>query len=122
MFFRLGVIKIFANFLGKHLCWNLFIKRRFQHRCFPVKLAKFLRNSNFTEYLGWLLLTFLKSIPVPKDFWPKEFRKCIDFFSLQISSAYIEIEISPEQMKKDTLINNFSTILQIFTGKQLIYQ
>ena len=24
MFFKLGVLKNFANFIGKHLCWSLF--------------------------------------------------------------------------------------------------
>ena len=34
-----------------------FIKRRLQHRCFPVKFPKFLRTAIFTEHLRWLLLT-----------------------------------------------------------------
>ena len=33
-----------------------FIKKRLQHRCFPVKFAKFLRTPFFTEHLRWLLL------------------------------------------------------------------
>ena len=33
-----------------------FIKKRFQHRCFPVKLAKLLRTPFFTEHIQWLLL------------------------------------------------------------------
>ena len=47
-----AVLKKFADFTGKHLCWNLFlinfqtnfIKKRLQYRCFPVKFAKFLRT------------------------------------------------------------------------------
>ena len=47
--------KNFAKFTGKHLCWGLFFNKvvvlkpatllikRFQHRCFPVNFAKFLR-------------------------------------------------------------------------------
>ena len=35
-----------AIFTGKHLCWRFFlikfIKKRFQHRCFPVDVAKYL--------------------------------------------------------------------------------
>ena len=52
MFFKIGALKKFANFTGKYLCWSLFlkkldpqvcnfIKRRLQHRCFPVKFAVF---------------------------------------------------------------------------------
>ena len=52
--FKLGFLKNFAISTGKHPCWSLFlnkakglkgcnsIKKRLQHRCFPVKLAKFL--------------------------------------------------------------------------------
>ena len=48
-----GVLKNFANFTGKHLCWSFFnnsaglnfTKNRLQHRCFPVKFAKFFRAS-----------------------------------------------------------------------------
>ena len=49
-----AVLKNFAIFTGKHLCWSLFltrlqacnfiIKRPLQHRCFPVNIAKFLGN------------------------------------------------------------------------------
>ena len=53
MFFKLGVLKDFANFTGKHLYWCLFltnfIKKRLQHRCFHVKFANFLRTPFPTE-------------------------------------------------------------------------
>ena len=39
-----GVLKNFANFTGKQLCWNLFIKKRLQHRYFTLT---FLRASSF---------------------------------------------------------------------------
>ena len=29
---------------NKHLCWSNFIKKRLQHRCFPVEYPKFLRT------------------------------------------------------------------------------
>ena len=50
IFFKMGVLSKFAIFTGKHLCWSLFlikltacnfIKKRLQHRCFPVNIAKF---------------------------------------------------------------------------------
>ena len=51
MFFKVGVLKNFANFTGKHLYWSLilinFIKKRLQHRVFPVEFAKFLRTPLF---------------------------------------------------------------------------
>ena len=61
-FFIIVVLKNFANFTGKSLYWSLFlifysVKQRLQHRCFPVKFAKFLRKTFFTEHLRRLLQT-----------------------------------------------------------------
>ena len=63
MFFKIGVLRNFAIFTGKQLCWSLFliklqtfIKKRLQHRCFPVNIAKFLRTLFFIAHLRWLLL------------------------------------------------------------------
>ena len=65
MFFEIGVLKNFASFTGKHLCWSLFfnkaagcrpatacnfIKKRLKHRCFHVNFPKLLR----IEHLRWL--------------------------------------------------------------------
>ena len=38
--------------------YSNFIKKRLQHRCFPVKFAKFLRTPFLTEHLQWLLLRY----------------------------------------------------------------
>ena len=56
MFSKTGVLKNFAIFTGKNLCWSLFLiefqdwrptflfKKRLQRRCFSVNIAKFLRT------------------------------------------------------------------------------
>ena len=36
-----------------------FIKKRLQHRCFPVNIAKLLGKTFFIEQLLWLLLNFV---------------------------------------------------------------
>ena len=68
MYFRVGVLKNFAMFIEKHLCWRLsldkyaglkvcnFIKKRLQHSFFRVKYETFLRTSFFTEHVRLLLL------------------------------------------------------------------
>ena len=64
---KIGILKSFANVTGKDLCWRLFLKnlqaeglqlhkKILQHRCFPVKLRKFLSTPVLTEHLQWLLL------------------------------------------------------------------
>ena len=47
MFLKIGVLKNFANFTGKHMSqpWPATIlKKRLQYRCFHVKFAKFFRT------------------------------------------------------------------------------
>ena len=39
-----------------------FIKKRLQHKCFPVNNVKFFRTAYFIEHLGWLLLTFVNDV------------------------------------------------------------
>ena len=43
MFFKTGLLKSYASFAGKHLCWSLFLKLQ-------------ARIPFFTEHLQWLLL------------------------------------------------------------------
>ena len=68
MFYKKTVLKNFAIFTGKHRYWSLFlinlhvlkiykfIKKRLQHRCFPVNIVKFLRTP-ILKNIGerWLL-------------------------------------------------------------------
>ena len=59
IFLKIGVLKKFAIFTGKHLCWSLFsiklqacnlTKKRFQYKCFPVNIAKF-KSNVFIEHV-----------------------------------------------------------------------
>ena len=68
MFFKIGVLKRFTKFTGRHLCQSLLfnkvtdlrpatlLKKRLWHKCFPVNLVKFLRTAFSLEYLRWLPL------------------------------------------------------------------
>ena len=44
-----------AIFTGKHLCWRFFlinfIKKRLQHKCFPVNIAKYFSTAFYVEYI-----------------------------------------------------------------------
>ena len=57
MIYKKAVLKNFAMFTGKHLCWNLFLskvaslKKRLQHSCFPVNISKNFKNTYFEEHL-----------------------------------------------------------------------
>ena len=59
--FKKGVLKYFANFARKRLCWSLIlekklIKKRFQRKCFSVQLSEFLRTSILKNIWEGLLL------------------------------------------------------------------
>ena len=65
MFFKIGVLK-FSQYY-QHLCWNNFIKKRLQHQCFSMNIAKFLRTamaaSGYIHYFLVLLFLTLSSSP-----------------------------------------------------------
>ena len=50
MFFKIGVPKNSANFIGKHQCWSLFLIK------LQVWKPEMLRTPFLTEHLQWLLL------------------------------------------------------------------
>ena len=63
-----GVFKNFTSFTGKKPVLSRFnkiavflsiIKKRLQHRCFPVKYTKFLRTTVLKKLYEWLLLLIL---------------------------------------------------------------
>ena len=70
MFSKTGVLKNFAIFTGKNLCWSLFLikfqdwrptflfKKRLQRRCFSVNIAKFLRTAFLLKTCSLYLFEF----------------------------------------------------------------
>ena len=47
---------LFNKSAGLQVC--NFMKKRLQHRCFPVNIAKYLRTAFYIDYLWWLLLMY----------------------------------------------------------------
>ena len=84
VFCKKDVLKIFAKFIGKNLCWSPFLnrpktllKRILQDRCFPVSFAKFLRTLFIQNTSGRLLLsfrTFVWMIPNVPAFFKIQFK------------------------------------------------
>ena len=74
-----SVAKNFANFTEKHLFRSLFlmfINKSLQHRCFPVKVVKFLRTSiseKITKILQILQKFAFDTLRSTKDMLPKSF-------------------------------------------------
>ena len=65
------LLKNVANFTRKHVCWSRFlrklqafqicnfIKNILQHRCFPVRSARFFKNSYFEEHLRTTAISYV---------------------------------------------------------------
>ena len=74
VFCKKDVLRNSAKFTEKHLCQSLFfnkvaglrpptlLKKRLQHRCFPVNFVNFLRKPFYIEHLWQLLLILSESI------------------------------------------------------------
>ena len=45
MFFKIGVLKNFVNFTGKHLCWSLFLIK--SAKVFSYEIYKIFKNTFF---------------------------------------------------------------------------
>ena len=60
MLLQIGILKNFAIFTGKRLCWSIFlikfIKKRLQHGCLSLNVTKVLRAAKVLEHLRWLFL------------------------------------------------------------------
>ena len=64
MFFKIGVLKNFANFTGNYLCWSLFLIKFLTNfikdtatQVFSCEIWKNFKNAFSTERLQWLLLS-----------------------------------------------------------------
>ena len=60
IFCKIDALKNLAISTGKHLCWKFcfisLIKKRHQHRCFPVNIAKCLSTTFYIEYNPLIML------------------------------------------------------------------
>ena len=70
VFIENAALKNFGIFTEKHLCWSLFlikmqacnfIKRRLQHGCFPVNIAKFLRTPILKNIYGKAIVKMVRN-------------------------------------------------------------
>ena len=58
VFFKIGVLKNFANFTGKHLLESLFNKKETPTLVFSCEICEILRTASFTKHLQWLRLSW----------------------------------------------------------------
>ena len=125
---KIGVLKSFANFTVKRLCWRLFFitvrnlrptttTKRLQQWCFPVKFAKVLGTpifKNICERLLWKKLLCLQ--PLKQLFWKKKI-KLTNLCKISRKAAYIDPSQTPSFFAKMLKAVNFfskSSILDVW--------
>ena len=131
MFLEIYVLKNFESFTGKHLRKHpqtcIFIKKRLQHKCFPVKL---LRTPFSTEQRRWLLFKInnrnksvkrcFSDIPYPQpissNLQPSQWQTNLKIHSLnknffRQSFFVTDLRQTPFFLKYDLNINNFAVLL-----------
>ena len=74
MFYKIGVLKNFANFTGKHLCWSVLLIKFLTNsikdtptQVVSCEIWKIFKNTSSTEHLQWLLLS--KETPTQVFAW-----------------------------------------------------
>ena len=112
---KIGVIKIFTKFTGKHLCQSFFfnkvaglrpatlLKKRIWHRCFPLNIVKFLRTPLVTASHYWEIKKDSKNQTAP---WQ------IPIFSLLVKKRQ-EIRPYSKNIRK-TLCYTFNIAFDVF--------
>ena len=102
VFLKIDVLRNFASFTRKHLCWSLFLMKL---------LAKFLRTRSFTEHLQWLHLWFLQQnnltfsvITITLGYNQKLSRKYCNYYhppNIKISISYQTYAHLPKNTSKN---------------------
>ena len=131
MFLEIYVLKNFESFTGKHLRKHpqtcKFIKKRLQHKCFPVKL---LRTPFSTEQRRWLLFKInnrnksvkrcFSDIPYPQPIssnlqlsqWQTNLKiHSLNKHFFRQSFFVTDLQQTPFFLKYDLNINNFAVLL-----------
>ena len=99
MFYKIDDSKNLAIFTGTHLCWRFllinFIKKRLQHRCFPVNIGKGLSTAFYIEhviaslYFSEFLCDHRILWILPVQNWYFSYFSCHCFFFFHNSSVRI---------------------------------
>ena len=107
MFFKVGVLKDFAIFTGKHLCGSHFLKNDSNTSAF-LWILRILWTALFTEHLRWLLLLLINLFHATH----------LSFYTPWISLSKLEVFWCFQGVKKE-----MSGILKVFwcgTGNEQI--
>ena len=115
-------LKNVANLTRKHLRQNLFliqfIKKRLQHKCFPVKSAKILRTPILQSICERLLLRiFQEELLNSTSSRFLQFNECLWTFQVFFSRQYIPVGTLQQNMS-----NASSLYMTQLAGKELSFQ
>ena len=118
MYFKIGALKNFENFTGKmNVLESLFkkvsgpqtckfIKRRLQHKYFPVKLERF-SSTLFREHFRWLVFKISNSNILFKDFSRTPLRHSKSLITC--NSHNDKLNLKMHSLTKNFFCNRFRT-------------
>ena len=111
MFLKIGVLKNFAIFRGKHLCWSLFLLKL--HACnFPVNITKFFKNSFFCKTSPVATSEKFRNFPV-KYQWRRRNRFIFLINTTDKYEQFSRIGLKPVAFLV-LVLNNFHQVLFVF--------
>ena len=62
VFCRIGVLRNFAKFTGKHLCQSLFFNEETQTKVFSCEFCEIPKNAFFIKHVQWLVLSEVHNV------------------------------------------------------------
>ena len=89
------------------------LKKKFQHRCFPVNFVEFLRIAFFTEHLRWLLLQVIWMIAMIRRQFLIIYFSCKNYFRNWPTRTFWKICISNQKVfltKKHVLCDSSKSV------------
>ena len=88
MFCKIDALKNLAIFTGKHLGWKFFlinfIKKRQQHRCFSVNVAKWTHPVHYTFQKFYVMIEFLGCLLVQNWYFSYFLCHCFGFHNSSV--------------------------------------
>ena len=105
MFFKIGVLKNFAIFAGKHLCWSCFLMKLQAWR----SAILFKRDSNTGVFL-WILQNFQEQL-----FWRASTNGCFSVSNHKVSNKYWAYFLNQKHDVGWFLLRRFVDLVRLYS-------
>ena len=115
MFLEIDVLKVFANFTGKHLCLRFFLVKWLQHRWFPVKFVEVSRKSFIQiTWSGCFLIKHFLAFEANPIFLLSAIFLLFEF--PKMARSHVVSEKEKEQLQNEYNCHNFYAFIRRLTA------